>query len=107
MVKSLPAVQWTRVQSLGWENALEKRMATQFSILARRIPWSLVGYSLRGRKELDTSEQLTHSLSFFLRKENEVWREAWLLHLLVDGGEHSHHALQGPASVRGTCIIGA
>ena len=107
MVKSLPAVQWTRVQSLGWENALEKRMATQFSILARRIPWSLVGYSLRGRKELDTSEQLTHSLSFFLRKENEVWREAWLLHLLVDGGEHSHHALQGPASVWGTCIIGA
>ena len=107
MVKSLPAVQWTRVQSLGWENALEKRMDTQFSIFARRIPWSLVGYSLRGRKELDTSEQLTHSLAFFLRKENEVWREAWLLHLLVDGGEHSHHALQGPASVRGTCIIGA
>ena len=67
----------------------------------------LVGYSLRGRKELDMTEQLTHSLSFFLRKENEVWREAWLLHPLVDGVEHNHRALQGPASVRGTCIIGA
>ena len=53
------------------------------------------------------TEQLTHALSFFLREENEVWSEAWLLHPLVDGGEHNHCALQGPASVRGTCIIGA
>ena len=66
---------------------------------------SLVGYSLRGCKELDMTEQLTHALSFFLRKENEVWSEAWLLHPLVDGGERSHCALQGPASVRDTCII--
>ena len=40
MVKNLPSVQWTWVLSLGWENALEKRMATQSSILAWRLPWT-------------------------------------------------------------------
>ena len=38
MVKNLPAMQETRVQSLGWEEPLEKGMATQSSILAWRIP---------------------------------------------------------------------
>ena len=40
MVKSLPAVQETWVQALGWEDPLEKGMATQSSILAWRIPWT-------------------------------------------------------------------
>ena len=39
MVKSLPAMQETWVQSLGWEDHLEKEMATHASILAWRIPW--------------------------------------------------------------------
>ena len=38
MVKNLPAVQETCIQSLGWENPLEKRMATHSSIVAWRIP---------------------------------------------------------------------
>ena len=38
MVKNLPAVQEARVPSLGWEDHLEKRMATHCSILAWRIP---------------------------------------------------------------------
>ena len=38
MVKNLPAMQETRVQSLGQEDPLEKEMATHSSILARRIP---------------------------------------------------------------------
>ena len=38
MVKNLPAVQETRVQSLGWENPLEKGMATHSSVLAWIIP---------------------------------------------------------------------
>ena len=38
MVKNLPAMQETRVQSLGQEDPLEKRMATHSTILARRIP---------------------------------------------------------------------
>ena len=39
MVKYLPAMQETRVQSLGQEDPLEKRMATHSSNLAWRIPW--------------------------------------------------------------------
>ena len=39
MVKNLPAMQETRVQSLGQEDALEKGLDTHSSILAWRIPW--------------------------------------------------------------------
>ena len=39
-VKHLPAVQETWVRSLGWEDPLEKKMATHSSILAWRIPWT-------------------------------------------------------------------
>ena len=38
-VKNLPATQETQVGFLGWEDSLEKRMATHSSILAWRIPW--------------------------------------------------------------------
>ena len=38
MVKRLPAIRETQVQSLGWEDLLEKEMATHSSIPARRIP---------------------------------------------------------------------
>ena len=40
MVKNLPAMQETWVPSLGWEDLLEKRMATHYSILAWKIPWT-------------------------------------------------------------------
>ena len=40
MVKNLPAVKETLVQSLGREDPLEKEMATHFSILAWRISWT-------------------------------------------------------------------
>ena len=40
MVKNLPAMQETWVQSLGQENPLEKGMATHSSILAWRMPWT-------------------------------------------------------------------
>ena len=40
MVKNLPTMQENRIQSQGWEDPLEKGMATSFSILAWRIPWT-------------------------------------------------------------------
>ena len=40
MVKNLPAIWETWVQSLGWEDPLEEGMATHSSILAWRIPWT-------------------------------------------------------------------
>ena len=39
-VKNPPAMWETQVQSLGWEDLLEKRMATRCSVLAWRIPWT-------------------------------------------------------------------
>ena len=40
-VKNLLAIQKARVQSLGWEDPLEKEMATDSSIIAWRIPWTV------------------------------------------------------------------
>ena len=40
MEKNLPAVQETQVQFLGWEDPLEKEMATYSSILAWKISWT-------------------------------------------------------------------
>ena len=39
-LKCLPPMRETRVGSLGWEDSLEKEMATHSSILAWRIPWT-------------------------------------------------------------------
>ena len=59
MVKNLPAMQETWVQSLKQENPLEKEMANLSSILAWRTPWTEEPGSLyipRGHKESDTSK---------------------------------------------------
>ena len=63
MVKNLPAVQETWVQSLNREDLLEKGKAIHSSILAWRIPWTEEPGGLQSReggfKESDTTEQLT------------------------------------------------
>ena len=41
LVKNLPAVQETWVRSLGWEDPLEKEMATRSIILDWKIPWTI------------------------------------------------------------------
>ena len=64
-VKNLPAMQETWDPSLGWEDRLEKEMATHSSILAWRIPWTEEPgglYSSCGGKESNTTELLTLSL---------------------------------------------
>ena len=60
IVKNLPAMQETWVQSLGWKDPLEKGMATHASILAWRVPWTeeLGGLQSTGRKESDMTERL-------------------------------------------------
>ena len=52
-VKNLPALQETRVQSLGWEDPLAKEMATHSSLLAWKISWTEEpgGLESMGRKE--------------------------------------------------------
>ena len=53
MVKNLPAMWDTWVRSLGWEDSLEKEMATHFSILAWEITWTEKpgGLQFMGSKE--------------------------------------------------------
>ena len=48
-VKNMPAIQETKVRSLGWKDPLEKGMATHSRIL-------MVGYRLWGRTESDVTE---------------------------------------------------
>ena len=59
LVKNLPAMQETWVQSLGWEDPLEKGKATHSSILAEEFHGL---YSPWGHKESDTTERLSLSL---------------------------------------------
>ena len=61
MVKNLPAMQETWVQSLGLEDPLEKGTATHSSILAWRIPWTEEPgqHSLWVCKELVMTERLS------------------------------------------------
>ena len=60
MVKHLPAMQETWVQSLDREDPLEKEMATHYSTLAWKIPWIEKCGRLQslGRKESDMTEPL-------------------------------------------------
>ena len=57
-IKHLPAMQETQVRSLGWEDPLEKEMATHSSILGWRIPWTEEHGRLQsmGSQESDTTE---------------------------------------------------
>ena len=69
VVKNLPAVQQTQIQSLGQEDPLEKEMATYSSILAWKITWTeeaggLQSNSPWSHKELDTTERLSTMHSY-------------------------------------------
>ena len=57
LVKNLPAMQETWVRSLGWEDPLEKEMATYSRILAWEIPWTEKpgGLQFMGSQELATT----------------------------------------------------
>ena len=80
MVKDLPTIQETQIPSLGWDDPLEKGMATHSSISAWKIPWTEEpgSYSPWGGKESDTTERLT--LSHF-SKSKTTWFEFQILFL--------------------------
>ena len=63
MEKRLSTMWETRVQSLGWEDALEKEMAIHSSTIAWKIPWTEEPVRLQsvGCKESDTTEATEHS----------------------------------------------
>ena len=71
LVKNLPAMRDTCIWSLGWEDPLEKGMATHSSILAWRIPWTGL-YSPWGLKESNMIEQLSLSLLIYVENLLEL-----------------------------------
>ena len=56
LIKNQPAMQETWVQSLGWEDPLEKGRATHSSILAWRTPWTVQSM---GSQRVDTTERFS------------------------------------------------
>ena len=67
MIKNLPALLETQVRYLGWENPLEKGMATHSSILPGKFHGlrSLAGYNPWGHNELDMTEtKVTKHMSY-------------------------------------------
>ena len=78
MVKNPPATQETQIQSLGWEDPLEKGMATHSSILAWRIPWAEEPGRLQSMgvsKELDMNEVIEHSCMHASQLESSLTLE--------------------------------
>ena len=76
-VKNLPAVQETRVWSLGWEDPLEKEMATHSSILAWKISWTEEpgGLQSTGSQRVGhdwATNTVTHSIAWW-----ETLRYSW------------------------------
>jgi len=85
MVKSLLVMRETWVQSLGWEDSLEKgRVLTPVFLPGEFYGQrSLVGYSPWGRKESDMSERLTLSLSVIREMKTKTMRYFTLVRMSI------------------------
>ena len=64
IVKNLPAMQDTWIRPVGWDDPVEKGMATHSSVLGWGIPWTEEPGGLCGLKESDVTEQLTLVFTF-------------------------------------------
>ena len=72
LVKNLPAVWETWVQSLGWEDPLEKEMATHSSVLAWRIPWMEEPGGLQSMESQKSQTWLSNFTSLHFTKHSDV-----------------------------------
>ena len=72
-LKRLPPLQETQVRSLGWEDPLEKEMATHSSILAWRIPWT----GEPGRLQSMGSQRVRYDWATSLHFGKILWRRKW------------------------------
>ena len=68
MVKHLSTMRETRVRALGWEDPLEKEMATHFSIIAWKISWT----EEPGRLQSMGSQRVGHDFTFTFRVSSLV-----------------------------------
>ena len=78
VVKNLSAMQETGIRSLGWENPLEKGMATHSSILAWRIPWTEQATVHRVSKQLDMTEATENTHTEASKNPPWLW-SSWVL----------------------------
>ena len=79
LVKNLPAMQETRVWSLGWEDLLEKEKATRSSILAWRIPWTIQSHAAMKLKDAcSLEEKLWSTFSSVQFSHSDVSTSLWL-----------------------------
>ena len=86
-VKRLPTMRETWVQSLGWEELLEKEMATHSSILAWKIPWT----DKPGKQQSMGSQSRTRLSNFTF---------TFLYHCLANIWECSHQATRQPQTIQ-------
>ena len=108
-VKRLPTMRETWVQSLGWEDLLEKEMATHCSILAWKIPWM----EEPGRLQSMGSQRVKHHwATSLISSSNEYsgqisFKMDWLDLLAVQGTESplQHHSSKAPILQRSASFI--
>ena len=76
-IKHLPTVRETWVQSLGWEDLLEKEMVTHSSILAWKIPWT----EKSGRLQAMGSQRVRYrkSMGIKLSLKSAIHSEKWFI----------------------------
>ena len=91
LVQNPPAMRETWVQSLGWEDPLEKGKATHSSILAWRIPWTIHGVAQRQTRLSDSHFHIHLAFLQFWQVGATVWLQCscfslWQLLLLQDMG---------------------
>ena len=77
MVKNLPAMQETWVQSLDWEDPLEKGTAAHSSVLAFKIPWTEKPGRLQGVHGVTKSSDMTERLSLSLYCSPNIQRRSY------------------------------
>ena len=97
LVKNPPAMQETWVWSLGWEDPLEKRMATHSSILAWRIPWTEEPGGLQSMG----SQRVRHDQAWRTHRGPESPTEEsqqWLLSISPQGRTRHREHGYGPRS---------
>ena len=82
MVKHLPAMWKTWVRSLGQEDPLEKEMATHFSTLAWKIPWTEECCRLQSMRLQRVGHGWAISLHFTIIKKYSFWKKVHLFFVL-------------------------
>ena len=84
MVKNLPAMLETWVQSLGWEDPMEKEMAAHSSILAWKIPRTEEPGRLQSMGLQRVGHDWTTNTHTFLKKQQNIdWRQHHLLQMII------------------------